>query len=179
MKKLCVGAVALLSLMACNSKNELSQKTARELILKQFATLPPKSYVIYMGDQTEVFGPKFDTLVNEGYIKRESSTLGDAGNRLISLTALGKKYLMSPEPGQDATADRVYIAKAKLDRIDTVIFSDKATVATVKYTKVYDSISRFAILLKKNLNEPLSCQQKFELVDGKWIPQGSNRIVTR
>ena len=158
---------------ACIHAPKLNNDEALQIIIKELNYPRVIDYDIFCSDPVLVKRLLDAGLETEGLITvQKTQKLKDIGNTLIQFTDKAKPYLL-PTPDEDKALDiqKVKIADEDVTDLSVSPDNENKNIVWVEYTSVYKNITPFSVLMKRNLNEPVSRKVQFSLTDNGWILQ--------
>lgn len=164
---------ACVTLTGCNHAHNLTKDEALKNINKKLNYPRVIDYDIFCSDPLHVKQLIGAGLEAEGLITvQKTQKLKDFGNPLIQFTDKAKPYfLLTPDEDKALGIQKVKIADEEVKDLTISPDSRNTNIVWVEYTSVYKNITPFSVLMKRNLNEPVSHKIQFSLTDNGWILQ--------
>jgi hypothetical protein len=169
MKKLpYILTVAIILMTGCNTK-KLDQKTATELIKKEYQYPRVLDYDIFCSDPEHARNILKAGLEEKGLvIVQRTQKLKDIGKPLIQFTEAARPYFLpTSKEDKESYIQKVKIADEVFDAIKTVTIGSSGNKAIVEYTAIRNN-TVFASLLKKGLSRVKEHKAYFLLTENGW-----------
>ncbi|MDI6033367.1 hypothetical protein QLS91_09805 [Flavobacterium sp. LB2P84] len=169
MKKLsCILTVAIMTMTGCNTKN-LDEKTAVELIIKEYRYPRVLDYDIYRSDPQHARKVRQSGLEEKGLVTvLRTQKLKDIGAPLIHFTDAAKPYfLLTSEDDKKSNIQKVKIADEEFGTIIDIKIWNFGKMAIVGYSTVRNN-TIFGSLLRKGSSTIKQHKAHFLLTQNGW-----------
>lgn len=171
MKYISISLFAILIFLGCRNTLVLKEAEALQTINNDLKYPRVIDYDIYRSDPAHAKKLLDAGLENTGMVVvQKTQKLKDIGNPLITFTEVANSYLLSVSDKEKALdIQKVKIADEVITDVKINAPGEDRNLITVDYTTVYKNVTPFAVLMARNLNEPVKHTVVFVLQDGNWV----------
>ncbi len=173
MKLIPITLFAVLIFCSCNNAPALKETEALQIINSELKYPRVVDYEIYRSDPAHAKKLLDAGLETSGMVViQKTQKLKDIGSPLITFTEAASRSLIpvnDKEKGLDI--QKVKIADEIVTDVKASASGEDKNSMIVNYTTAYKNITPFAVLMTRNLNEPVKHTVTFILQGDKWVLQ--------
>lgn len=157
--------------ISCHSSHTLDKTTAMNLVKREMGYPKALDYEIYCGDPGHARKMINSGLEKQGLvIVKRTQKLSNISDPIIQFTDEARKYFLpTPDEEKKHEIQRVKIADENLGGITNIQYNEGHSRATVEYTVIYQAITPFSVLMKKDLHKPDRRTAVFIYSGGDWV----------
>lgn len=173
MKQILITLFAALMFYCCNNTPVLKETEALQIINSELKYPRVVDYDIYRSDPAHAKKLLDAGLETSGMVTiQRTQKLKDIGSPLITFTESASHFFL-PVSDKEKALDiqKVKIADEIVTDVKISASGENKNSMIVVYTTVYKNITPFAVLMTRNLNDPVKHTVTFILQGDKWVLQ--------